>query len=151
MSARLSIQGPRPLKQAASTSSYQSGLMDELMGAVMNAATVSLFFILAISCGSRMPWSTSAHHHSDRLWHICVAKCRGLGAGRDGGQHGMLRNRAGNAGKPLSELLHWPPDDADRGNRGLHESSMGKKLRRPTRTHSWCSPGSKSLLSGNRA
>jgi hypothetical protein len=35
MRARLSIQGPRPLKQAASTSIYQSGLMDELTEEVM--------------------------------------------------------------------------------------------------------------------
>lgn len=116
----------------------------------MNAATVSLLLILAINCGSRTPWSTSAHHPSDRIWHFCAAKCQGLGAGRDGGQRGMPLRRRGNARKPSSEPSHWPPDDADRGSGGLHESSRGEKLRRLTRTHSWGSPGSKNPLHGNR-
>jgi len=149
MPARLSIQGPRPLKRAASTR-HQSGLMDELIGNVKTAATVSLLLIFAINFGSRTPWSTSAHHPSDRIWHFCAAKCQGLGAGRDGGQRGMPLSRGGNARKPSSEPSHWPPDDADRGRGDLHESSRREKLRWLIRTHSWGSPGSKNPLHGNR-
>ena len=149
MPARLSIQGPRPLKRAASTR-HQSGLMDELIGNVKTAATVSLLLIFAINFGSRTPWSTSAHHYSDRTGHICAAKCQGLGAGRDGGQRGMPLSRGGSARKPSSKPSHWPPDDADRGRGDLHESSRREKLRWLTRTHSWGSPGSKNPLHGNR-
>jgi hypothetical protein len=69
MHARWSIQGPRPLTQVMSTSIYQLALMANLMEEAIALATISAFFIRVISCGSRAPWSTSAHQYPDRLSH----------------------------------------------------------------------------------